>query len=327
MSTPIRHVAVTGAGGFIGAQLIRRLLGHPAFAEARISACDLHLPEDIVVDPRVRAVVGDMADAALQADLLGGDANVIFHLAGVLGGAAEVDYTLARRVNVDGTLALMETAAGVTTPPRLVFASSIAVFGPPLPEAVDDDTLPQPVMTYGAQKLMMEVALSQFAARDRVDGLALRLPGIVARPPGAAHLKSAFLNTLFHAVACGDDITLPVSPQGTTWLLSAPACVDALVHAGLLPRASLGRRRALTLPAQRVAMADLVTALKRCFPRSPSTVRYAPDADIEAQFAQQPPLRTARADALGFRHDGDIDTLIARALDRPADGLLTRTNP
>ena len=108
-------------------------------------------------------------------------ADVVFHLAGILGGAAEANYDLARRVNVDATLSLFEALRNADHPARVVFASSIAVFGEPLPERVDDDTIPFPTMTYGAQKLMMENALAQFSVRGWVDGLALRLPGIVAR--------------------------------------------------------------------------------------------------------------------------------------------------
>ena len=304
------RVLVTGAGGFIGRRLVSALLSHPAFADARFALNDLRLV-DAPDDSRLTAIEGDFADPTLLVD----QPTHVFHLAGILGGAAEADYGLARRVNLDATLALIEGLRTADAAPRLVFASSIAVFGPPLPPQIDDETLPLPVMTYGAQKRMIEVAIEQFAARSWVDGIALRLPGIVARPDADARLKSAFLNRLFHAVAAGEDIELPVSPGATTWLISAPACVDALLHAALLPRAALGARRAMTLPAQRVTFAELVAALKAYFPDSPFRIRYAPDEGIEAQFGRSPLLATALADGLGFRHDGDVDTLVHRALE------------
>ena len=170
---------------------------------------------------------------------------IVIHLAGILGGAAEADYALSRRVNVDATLSLMEALRDEAAPPRFIFASSIAVFGPPLNAPVDDETVPYPLMTYGAQKRMIEIAIEQFSARGWIDGIALRLPGIVARPGADERLKSAFLNRMFFAFAAGDDIELPVSAAGSTWLLSVSACVDALVHAALLPRGLLGQRRGL----------------------------------------------------------------------------------
>lgn len=307
------HVVITGAGGFIGNRLTRRLLEDVRFAEARFTLVDLVLA-DPLEDTRVRRVAGDIADSAVRAQALDGRADVVFHLAGVLGGAAEADYPLSRRINIDATLSLFEELRDEARPPRVVFASSIAVFGTTLPEMVEDDELPQPSMVYGAQKLMMEIALQQFSSRGWIDGLAIRLPGIVARPGADARLKSAFLNNVFYAYARGEDFVLPVSPEGASWLISVPTCVEAFVHAATLPADCLGERRAFTLPAQHVRMDALVAALGRRFPESSASVTYRPDAQLQAQFASQPPLRTAIGDALGFVHDGDIDRLVDRAL-------------
>lgn len=309
-----RRILVTGAGGFVGRRLVAALLASPALADATLTLGDMVLP-DLPDDPRVTAVSGDIADGAVRAALLRDTPDLVFHLAGILGGAAEADYDVSRRVNLDATMALLEGLRDAAAPPRVVFASSIAVFGPPLPDLIDDDTIPYPTMTYGAQKRMIEIAIEHFSARGWIDGIALRLPGIVVRPNADARLKSAFLHHLFMAVAAGADVTLPVSPAGTTWLLSVSACVDALVHAGSLPAARLDRRRVLTLPAQCVAFGDLVAAVRARFPDSRSTVTFAPDAEIEAQFGRQPPLRTPLADRLGFVHDGDFAMLVARAVE------------
>ncbi|WGM47902.1 D-erythronate dehydrogenase [Brevundimonas sp. NIBR10] len=144
----------------------------------------------------------------------------------------------------------------------------------------------------------------------------MRLPGIVARPGADARLKSAFLNQVFFAVAAGEDFSMPVSADGTSWLISIQACVDALIHAAKLPRQRLGERRAFNLPAQRVMIGALVAAIKARLPDSPSQIRYEPDPAVEGQFASQPPLDTRVADELGFRHDGDLATLVQRALPR-----------
>ncbi|OAN58512.1 NAD-dependent epimerase/dehydratase family protein [Sphingomonas sp. TDK1] len=308
-----RHILVTGANGFIGSRLATQLMESPDFADCRFTLLDLaHATPS--TDPRVRQLAGDLSDPATLDSAIGGRADLVFHLAGILGGAAEQDYALARRVNIDATLTLLERLRDAENPPRVVFASTIAVFGPCGGAPIDDDTLPLPTMTYGAQKRMIEIAVEQFSARGWIDGLALRLPGIVARKDADARLKSAFLNTMFHAYEAGRDIVLPVSPDGTTWLISVPACVEAFVHAARLPGGTIGARRAFTLPAQRVRIDGLVAALARRFPTSHSQVTYQPDAALEQLFARQPQLTTALADALGFCHDGDIDRLVARAL-------------
>lgn len=307
------HILVTGANGFIGSRLSARLLEEADFGDCRFTLIDIShgVPID---DARVRQVAGDLSDPAVLEQVIDGRADIVFHLAGILGGAAEQNYHLSRRVNVDATMMLLELLRDGGNTPRVVFASTIAVFGTDVPELIDDDTLPLPTMTYGAQKRMIEVAMEQFSARGWIDGLAIRLPGIVARKGADARLKSAFLNSMFYDYAEGRDIVMPVSPDGTTWLISVPACVEAFLHAARLPQDVLGARRAFTLPAQRVRIDAVIAALKRLYPDSPSQVRYEPDLALELQFARQPQLMTAIADELGFKHDGDISRLVARAI-------------
>jgi D-erythronate 2-dehydrogenase len=307
------HVLITGAGGFVGRRLTQQLLSEPAYLEATFTLTDVALPH-VPKRRNVRVIEGDLCNHSLLAEVLGPRVDIAFHMAGVLGGAAEANYELARKINLDGTLRLLESLRDEARPPRVVFASSIAVFGPPLPAAIDDDTMPVPVMHYGGQKRMIEVAIEQLSAHGWIDGLALRLPGIVARKDADSRLKSAFLNTMFYDYAAGRDFTLPVSPEGTVWLLSVAACVRTFIHAGqLLPR-QLVRRRAFTLPAQRVSMAELLGALKERYPESQSAVTWQPDAQLEALFTRQPPLSTALSDALGFLHDGTLSELIAQAM-------------
>jgi len=312
MSPSARTILVTGANGFIGRRLVARLAGDPHFAEARITACDI--VEPALSPPRVERVAGDLTDPRFLARIVEDAPDLVFHLASILGGAAEAHYDLARRVNVDSTLSLFEALRRPDSPPRVVFASSIAVFGPPLPERIDDGTHPFPTMVYGAHKRMMEIALEQFSARGWIDGIAIRLPGIVARADADARQRAAFINRVFHAVAKGEDMVLPVTPEGTTWMISVPACIDSFVRAALVPSDRLGQSRAMTLPAQNVAFGDLVAALRAAFPESRSRIDYAPQADIVAQFGSQPPLATPLAESLGFLHDGDLPTLIRRAL-------------
>lgn len=313
MTSSTRQILVTGAGGFVGRRLVMALLASPTFADAQITINDVTV-DNLPTDHRLRVVAGDLGDAAVRAEMLCDRIDILYHLGGVLGGAAEADPALARRVNLDATLSLLEAVQSTSVPPRVVFASSIAVFSAPWPAYIDDDTRLNPTMLYGAQKAMIEVAIEQMSARGQIDGLALRLPGIVVKPGADARMKSAFLNRMFEVFSEGADLTLPVSADGTTWLLSVQACIDALLHAGTIAPGQLGARRALTLPAQNVRFSELMTACHARWPDSPTRIEYAPTSVLEAQFGRQPPLSTALADRLGFRHDGDIATLVARAL-------------
>jgi nucleoside-diphosphate-sugar epimerase len=149
---------------------------------------------------------------------------------------------------------------------------------------------------------MVETALADALRRGDIEGIALRLPGIVARPPTHGGLKSAFISDLFWAVRDGKPYVLPVGPSATVWLMSAARAAANLVHALDVPSGP-----AITLPALRITIADLVATAAG---GRPTAIGYAPDPDLEAQFGRQPPLETPLADSLGFRHDGDLANLV-----------------
>jgi D-erythronate 2-dehydrogenase len=236
-------------------------------------------------------------------------AEAILHLATVPGGAAEQDPRLAWEVNVEATRALIDIAARSTPAPRFVFASSIAVFGDPLPAQIDDTTPPAPRLLYGAHKAMMETWIDNQTRRGALRGLSLRLPGIIARPRGPSGMKSAFLSELFHALQADEPVTMPVSPVATTLLMSVQRVAANLAHA--LSSEASGH---LNLPALRVRMSDLVAAVAATTGASTDRVSWDPDAALEAQFGALPPLIARRAEALGFTHDGDLEGLVRSAL-------------
>lgn len=300
-------VAVIGAGGFVGLRVARILAGDPAIELSLLDRLAFPHPES----PRVKPVVGDFADPTVRENALEG-ANKVILLAAILGGAAEADYPLARRVNVDATLGLFEFLRERAPGARLVFASTIAVYSEPLPDPVTDATALGPTMVYGAQKLMMEVALSNFAVRGWLDGVSLRPSGVMARDGADAALKTAFMSRLFWCVKRGENIVLPVAPEGRTWLTSIETVARNFIHAAMLPE--IGPDRAFTLPALSLTFAELVAALKRRFPNSSSQIAFAPEPEIVALFGSYPRLETATADRLGFLRDETADVLVERAL-------------
>ena len=297
------RVTITGAGGFLGRRLARMLA-----EDARVTALRLVDHAALPDLPGAEGLTGDLADPALRARAIAG-ADAVIHLAAIPGGAAEADPALARRVNLEATMDLMAALRG--TGARFVFASTVAVLGDDLPPVVTDDTAPAPRLVYGAQKAMVETWLATLARRGDLDGLALRPAGIVARDGTDAGLKTAFLSRVFHAVRRGEDITLPVAPEGTTWLASVDNVARNFAHAALLR--DPGPRRVLTLPALTLRFDALVAALRAAFPDSPSRIAYAPDPAIMAAFGRQPPLLTPAAEALGFGRDADARALVRDA--------------
>lgn len=301
-------VAVIGAGGFVGQKVAQLLAADKYISDiALLDRVPFAAPER----KGVAAHVGDLGDSGVRDAVLDGADKVIL-LAAILGGAAEADYALARRVNVDATLDLFETQRDRNPKTRMVFASTIAVFAKPLPDPVTDTTATGPTMIYGAQKLMMEVALSNFAAKGWLDGVSLRPSGVMARDGADAGLKTAFMSRLFWCVKRGEDITLPVAEDSRTWLTSIDTVARNFIHGAMVP--DLGKDRAFTLPALSVTFGELVAALRRRFPESPSKITFAPDREIVTLFGSYPKLETTTADRLGFFRDADADVLVANAM-------------
>jgi nucleoside-diphosphate-sugar epimerase len=317
------HALITGANGFVGAALAARLARDGQLGErrlARLTLVDLAFPGLPAREGLVHRHAGDLGDTAWLDGALGGaPLDAVFHLASIPGGTAEAQYGLAKRVNLDATVALLERGRaqveqGRAAPPLFVFASSIAVFGA-MAEPVSDDTLPRPVTSYGTQKLVGELLVEDFSRRAWVDGRSLRLPGVLARPPARTGQLSAFLSDIIRELAAGRPFVCPTSPQATTWASSLPNTVDNLVHAARVDPCACGGRRTFTPPTGRFSMAELVAAIGEVHGTDVHRlVRFQPDARIESLFGRLPPLDVRAAQAAGFRADADLGELVRCAL-------------
>lgn len=288
------RLAVTGAAGFVGRAVAARLADSGIASSVKLI--------DKVIEP-----LPDFE--CLQIDLLDKDAltnglkNVdsVLHLAALPGGAAEADPARSRRMNLDLPLDMIEQMDGR----RLVCASSIAVFGDNFPAQVDDNISPVPTSVYGTHKRMVELGFADAVRRGRVTGASLRLPGIVARPKSAEGFGSAFLSDLFHAVRNGKALTLPVSQDATSWLMSVKLCADNLVYALV---SDFTEAAAITLGAVRASIEDLIVSLARY--GDSSRIDFERDSDTQRLFGSHPPLVAQRSRELGFRDDGNVDELV-----------------
>jgi naringenin degradation protein FdeJ len=319
------NILITGADGFIGRALVARLLSSgvlPGLGDSsrRLILLDQHFRSS-PADSRVRAVSGDMSDDAVLRDALTGAVDCVFHLASVPGGAAESSFELGLRVNLVATLALLEMLRQESrTPraPRFVFASTIGVYGVPLPALIDEHSRSAPTMSYGAHKLIGEVLVSDYSRRGHIDGRSLRLPGIVARPPQASGMLSAFMSDLIRALSTGREFTCPVAPDGMAWWMSRSCVVDNLLHAAALTPEQARRQRVYLLPVLHASMAKVVGAIAGIHGQDVLTrITYQPNAELQAQFASLPPLDCPASLEAGFRHDGTLAALVQRALDGP----------
>ena len=311
------RIVITGAGGYIAADLVKALLEgqFDKVPVTRLVLNDLDLSRFNLTDPRVELVQGSLADAHVLDQLLAQPADWVFHLAGITSRKAEQDLALGLRVNLHATMALLEALRQQNRPARLVFASSIGVFGVPLPPEVNDSTPIKPTLSYGTQKHMAELLIADYTRRGHVDGRSIRLPGVIARPSQSIKALSTFSSDLLQELAAGRSYTCPVSAQATNWLISLPCSVAQIVHAAQTSTSGWPAERVVTLPALRVRTGDLVQALERHLGMPLShLVQWAPNPQIEAQFGNWPLLHTQAADQLGFSHDGTAENLVARAL-------------
>lgn len=311
------RILITGGAGFVGARLARELLKRGELngrAITQLEIADLAPPPaELAADPRVRSHVGAMLE---QRELFASGFDGVFHLASAVSGECELDFDLGMRSNLESTRLLLEALRAAGNCPRLVFASSVAVFGPdasnPLPDLVADDTLPSPQTSYGTHKLMCEYLIADYTRKGFLDGRAARLMTVTVRPGRPNGAASSFFSGIIREPLAGVEAVCPVDAQVSHPMSSPATTVRGLIAVYEASREALGGRLALNLPALNVRVADMLQALEDVAgPQVRKLVRFERDeriAGIVAGWARGATAR--RAAALGLQPDPSFHAII-----------------
>ena len=324
------HILMTGAAGMIGRKLTARLVtnqelnGKPI---ERMTLLDVNAPDRPEnFSAHVTALAADLADPATARAAVAGRPDVIFHLAAVVSGEAELDFEKGVRVNFDGSRALLEAvrAVGDGYRPRFVFTSSIAVFGAPFPESIPDDFVLTPLTSYGSEKAMVELMLADYTRRGFVDGIGIRLPNIVVRPGKPNKAASGFFSSIIREPLNGEEATLPVDDGVRNWHASPRAAVGFLVHGAELDGKDVGPRINLTMPGVCCTVAEQIGALRRIAgDKVVARIRRAPDPLVQRIVGGWPSrFDPARALALGFKAETSFDEIIQAHIDDELGGRI-----
>jgi nucleoside-diphosphate-sugar epimerase len=314
------NILIIGGAGMIGRKLAERLARDGALGGRAISSLTLYdvaepaVPSGAKVP--VRVLTGDLPAPGEAARLVADRPDIVFHLAAIVSGEAEQDFDKGYRINLDGTRLLLEAVRhagyGPGHGPRVVFTSSIAVFGAPFPEAIGDEFFSTPLTSYGTQKAIGELLVSDYARKGFLDGISIRLPTICVRPGAPNKAASGFFSSIIRDPLAGKEAVLPVSDSVMHWHASPRAAVEFLRHAATLDTGAVGPRRALTMPGLAVTVAEQIAALRKVAGDAVAArIRREPDPFVERIVAGWPRRFDARrALALGFKPDASFEEIV-----------------
>lgn len=302
------HILVLGAAGMVGRKLTERLVRDGRLGNREITRLTL---QDVVAPqtPAANAiptklVTSDFADPNTAAPLVADRPDVIFHLAAIVSGEAEVEFDKGYRINLDGTRYLIDAirAIGGGYKPRLVFTSSVAVFGAPFPDKIGDEFFLTPLTSYGTQKAICELLIADYTRKGFLDGIGIRLPTICVRPGKPNKAASGFFSNIIREPLAGEGAVLPVSEDVRHWHASPRSAVGFLIHAGTMDTAAMGARRNLSMPGLAATVGEQIAALERVAGKNVTArIRREPDPAIISIVDGWPrQFDTQRALKLGF---------------------------
>jgi len=322
------HILITGAAGMIGRKLIARLVrdgalnGRPVEALTLVDIVPPELPQGFNGRVDIRAV--DLPAPGVAEALVAARPDVIFHLAGVVSGEAELDFEKGYRVNLDGMRLLLEAIrnSGDGYHPKFVFSSSIAVYGAPFPDSIPDDFHLTPLTSYGTQKAICELLLADYNRRGFLDGVGIRLPSICIRPGKPNKAASGFFSGIIREPLAGQDAILPVSPDILHTHATPRSAVGFLLHAAGLTREQLGPHINLTMPGVCCTIAEQIAALRRVAgDKVAARIKRQPDELIMRIVGGWPQrMDGRRARALGFSVESSFDEIIKVHIDEDLGG-------
>jgi D-erythronate 2-dehydrogenase len=319
---------VIGAAGMLGRKLVERLANNVDGFE--ISELIRH---DVVLSPAppvqaqfpVTTFIGDLSLAGEAEKLVAHRPDLIFHLAAIVSGEAEANFEKGYAINLDGTRNLFEAIRkqGGGYCPRVIFTSSIAVFGSPFPEAIGDEFLTAPLTSYGTQKAICELLLNDYSRKGFIDGMALRMPTVCVRPGAPNKAASGFFSNIIREPLAGKDAILPVPTTVRHWHASPRAAVGFLTQAAAMGGAALGNRRNLSLPGLSCTVADQLAALEAVAPKAIAHVKHVPD-DTIMRIVQGWPQNfdPQRALDLGFKSEATFEDIIRVHIEDELGGSL-----
>jgi nucleoside-diphosphate-sugar epimerase len=311
------HILVLGGAGMVGRKFIERLArdGHLGGKPVtRVTAQDVVVASPPPAAPfDFEAVVSDLSTHGESEKLIATRPEVIIHLAAVVSGEAEADFDKGYRINLDGTRYLFEAirhAEGYK--PRVVFTSSVAVFGAPFHDKIEDEFFTTPLTSYGTQKAIGELLLCDYSRRGFFDGVGIRLPTICVRPGKPNKAASGFFSNIIREPLNGEEAVLPVSDQVRHWHASPRSAVGFLVHAATMDTAAIGPRRALTMPGYSCTVAEQIETLRKVAGENVvKRIRRQTDPVIDGIVAGWPRnFNPQRALALGFKAEANFEEII-----------------
>ena len=314
------HVLIIGAAGMIGRKLSEAITrdggidGKPVEQLTLVDVIAPTPPEGFA--GTVHASAGDISDPAVTRALIAQRPDLIFHLAAIVSGEAELDFDKGYAINLDGTRYLLEAirkeSEKVPYKPRVVFTSSIAVFGAPFPEKIGDEFFLTPRTSYGAQKAIGELLLADYARKGFLDGIGIRLPTVCIRPGKPNKAASGFFSNILREPLVGQEAILPVDETVRHWHVSPRRAVGFLLHAATIDLAKVGHRCILNMPGLSATVGEQIEALRRVAgDKAVALIRREPDPMIEnivAGWAQD--FDASRAIELGFVGDKSFDEII-----------------
>lgn len=311
-------VLVTGAAGFLGSRVCEALLASADGTVSTVLALDTATCP--VKDPRIECRTGSIADTDFVRRAVDAGVDVVFHLAAVLSGQSEAEFDAGMTVNVDGTRILLEACRRLPRPPRLVFTSTLAVFGGRLPAVVPEDVPLLPETSYGAAKVIAETLVTEYSRRGFIDGISCRLPTIAVRPGAPNSAVSSFVSGIIREPVAGMEAVCPVPLDTRLWICSPDVVTENLVHAARLDTAALGGRRTVNLPGLCVTPAQMLDSLERLAgPAARARVRHEPDPRIMRMVSTWPgAFDVRRALQLGFAIDRDVDAVVRQFIASPS---------